>query len=259
MRSLNKLFLALLVVLTSMTLIASSVALAKNQGDSSPGKSADAPGHNKVKASDDDVTVSEDDVADGEDDDSTPGNSANAPGQAKKLSKGSSDVKGNLKVSQHIYYQGDTIEVSIKFSRGWELLADGTIDAYVAVITPEAEFLSFPVDPNIGPSDRKFFNIELPKEDTETLPVGQYQLALILTIPDGDADGDPANLEDWYNGFRGLMDMEGLLISAQPLAEDANMDGEFDSDTDGNGFSNEESGTDDDDNTDDDAADDGTQ
>ena len=253
MRSLNKLFLALLVVLTSMTLIASSVALAKNQGDSSPGKSADAPGHNKIKASDDDVTVSEDDVADGEDDDSTPGNSANAPGQAKKLSKGSSDVKGNLKVSQHIYYEGDTIEVSIKFSRGWELLAEGTVDAHVVVITPAAELLSFPVDPGIGPSDRKFFNIDLPESDT--LPIGQYQLALILTIPDGDS----ANLVDWYNGFRGLMDMEGLLISAQPLPEDANMDGEFDSDTDGNGFSNEESGTDDDDNTDDDAADDGTQ
>lgn len=233
MRSLNKLFLALLVVLTSMTLIASSVALAKKPGDSSPGKSADAPGHNKIKESDDD--------------DSSPGNSANAPGQAKKLSKGSSDVKGNLKVSQHIYYEGDTIEVSIKFSRGWELLAEGAVDAHVVVITPEAELLSFPVDPSIGPSDRKFFNIDLP--ESETLPIGQYQLALILTIPDGDS----ANLVDWYNGFRGLMDMEGLLISSQFLAEDANMDGECDFDVDGDGFCDEESGTDADDNIDDDA------
>ena len=247
MRSLNKLFLALLVVLTSMTLIASSVALAKNPGNSSPGKSADAPGHNKIKASDDDVTVSEDDIADGEDDDSSPGNSANAPGQAKKLSKGSSDVKGNLKVSQHIYYEGDTIEVSIKFSRGWELLAEGTVDAHVVVITPAAELLSFPVDPSTGPSDRKFFNVEL--ESSDTLPVGQYQLALILTIPDGDS----ANLVDWYNGFRGLMDMEGLLISSQFLAEDADMDGECDFDVDGDGFCDEESGTDADDNIDDDA------
>jgi len=247
MRSLNKLFLALLVVLTSMTLIASSVALAKKPGDSSPGKSADAPGHNKIKASDDDVTVSEDDIADGEDDDSSPGNSANAPGQAKKLSKGSSDVKGNLKVSQHIYYEGDTIEVSIKFSRGWELLAEGTVDAHVVVITPAAELLSFPVDPSAGPSDRKFFNVEL--ESSDTLPVGQYQLALILTIPDGDS----ANLVDWYNGFRGLMDMEGLLISSQFLAEDADMDGECDFDVDGDGFCDEESGTDADDNIDDDA------
>lgn len=247
MRSLNKLFWALLVVLTSMTLIASSVALAKKPGDSSPGKSADAPGHNKVKASDDDLTVSEDDIADSEDDDSSPGNSANAPGQAKKLSKGSSDVKGNLKVSQHIYYEGDTIEVSIKFSRGWELLADGTVDAHVVVITPAAELLSFPVDPSAGPSDRKFFNVEL--ESSDTLPVGQYQLALILTIPDGDS----ANLVDWYNGFRGLMDMEGLLISSQFLAEDADMDGECDFDIDGDGFCDEESGTDADDNIDDDA------
>ena len=240
MRSLNKLFLALLVVLTSMTLIASSVALAKKPGDSSPGKSADAPGHNKIKESDDD--------------DSSPGNSANASGQAKKLSKGSSDVKGNLKLSQHIYYEGDFIEVSIKFSRGWELLAEGTVDAHVVVITPEATLLSFPVDPNIGPSDRKFFNVELPKEDTETLPIGQYQLALILTNP----EGDPAILVDWYNGFRGLMDMEGLLISDQVLAEDADMNGECDYDNNDNGFCDEENGTDDDD-ADDADADEATQ
>ncbi len=257
MRFLNKLFLALLVVLTSMTLIASSVALAKKPADSSPGKSADAPGHNKVVSDDDsspdDTSESPDQEEVESDDESSPGNSANAPGQAKKLSKGSSDVKGNLKVSQHIYYEGDTIEVSIKFSRGWELLAEGTVDAHVVVITPAAELLSFPVDPGIGPSDRKFFNVDLP--ESGTLPIGQYQLALILTIPDGDS----ANLVDWYNGFRGLMDMEGLLISAQPLAEDANMDGECDFDFDDDGFCDEESGTDDDDNTDDDAVDDPAQ
>ena len=115
------------------------------------------------------------------------------------------------------------------------------------VITPAAELLSFPVDPNTGPSDRKFFNVEL--ESSDTLPVGQYQLALILTVPDGDS----ANLVDWYNGFRGLMDMEGLLISTQFLAEDADMDGECDFDVDGDGFCDEESGTDADDNIDDDA------
>lgn len=211
MTSLNKLFWALLVVLTSMTLIASPVALAKKHGDSSPG------------------------------------NSANAPGQAKKLSKGSSDVKGNLKVSQHIYYEGDTIEVSIKFSRGWELLADGTVDGYVVVISPETELLSFPVDPAIGPSDHRFFSIEL--EPSETLPVGQYQLGLILTI----SEGDPANIADWYNGFRGLLDMEGVLISDQILVEDADMDGECDFDADGDGFCDEETGTDNDDDVDDDS------
>jgi len=250
MRSVNKLFLALLVALTSMTLMASSVALAKKSGDSSPGKSGHAPGHNKVVSGDD---SSPDDTSDSavqeeseSDDESTPGKSANAPGQVKKLSKGSSDVKGNLKVSQHIYYEGDIIEVFIKFSRGWELLAEGTVDAHVVVITPAAELLSFQVDPSTGPSDRKFFNIEL--DSSDTLPVGQYQLALILTIP----DGEPVNLADWYNGFRGLMDMEGLLISGQFLSEDSDMDGECDFDDDGDGFCDEESGTDADDNIDDD-------
>ncbi len=238
MRFPNKLFFALLVLLTSMTLIASSAALAKKPDGSSPGNSANAPGHNKV-VSDDAVPADPDEVE--ETVASSPGNSANAPGQAKKLSKGSSDVKGNLKTSQHIYYEGDTIEVSIKFSRGWELLADGTADAHVVVITPEAELLTFPVDSSIGPSDRKFFTVAL--ESSETLPVGQYQLGLILTV----ADGDPANIVDWRNGFRGLLDMEGLLISDQPLSEDADMDGECDFDFDGDGFCDEESGTDDDD------------
>lgn len=251
MKSLNKLFLALLVVLTSMTLIASSVALAKKPGNSSPGKSAQAPGHNKVVSGDDSFPEDSSESPEQEeiesDDESSPGNSANAPGQAKKLSKGSTNVKGNLKVSQHIYYEGDTIEVSIKFSRGWELLAEGTVDAHVVVITPAAELLSFPVDPSTGPSDRKFFNIEL--DSSDTLPAGQYQLALIVTIP----DGEPVNLADWYNGFRGLMDMEGLLISGQYLSEDSDMDGECDYDYDGDGFCDEESGTDDDDNIDDDA------
>ena len=121
------------------------------------------------------------------------------------------------------------------------------------MISPETELFSFPVDPSIGPSDRKFFSVEL--ESTETLPVGQYQLGLILTVP----DGDPANLVDWRNGFRGLLDMEGVLISDQTLPEDTDMDGECDFDADGNGFCNEESGTDDDDDTDDDATDDGAE
>ncbi len=225
MRFLNKLFFALLVLLTSMTLMVSSVALAKKPDGSSPGNSSNAPGHNKV----------------GSDDYSSPENLSNALGQSKKLSKGSSDVKGNLKTSQHIYYEGDTIEVSIKFSRGWELLADGTTEAHVVVITPEAELLSFPVDSSIGPSDRKFFTVAL--ESSETLPVGQYQLGLILTAP----DGDPANIVDWRNGFRGLLDMEGVLISDIFLSEDADMDGECDFDVDGDGFCDEENGTDDDD------------
>lgn len=240
MRSMKNLFWVLLVSLISITLMSPDVALAKKKDGSCPGKSCEAPGQNKVK--EDKIK----DETDEEVDDVVEEELSVGPGQAKRLTKGSSDVKGNLKTRQHIYYEGDTIEVSIKFSRGWEMLADGVIDAHVVVITPEKELLPFPVDPSIGPSDRKFFNVEL--ESSETLPVGQYQLGLILTL----GDGDPLNLADWYNGYRGLMDMEGILISAQALTEDADMDGECDFDEDGDGFCDEENGTDDDDSEDDD-------
>lgn len=240
MRTMSNLLRVLFVVLISITLMSPAVALAKKADDSCPGKSCEAPGQNKVK--EDKIKDETDEPVENVDEEEP----VFDPAQAKKLSKGSSDVKGNLKTRQHIYYEGDTIEVSIKFSRGWEMLADGTIDAHVVVITPEKELLPFPVDPSIGPSDRKFFNVEL--ESSETLPVGQYQLGLILTL----GEGDPLNLADWYNGFRGLMDMEGILISAQALPEDADMDGECDFDVDGDGFCDEATGTDDDDSVDDD-------
>lgn len=242
MRFKNNLFWVLFVGLISITLMSPAMSLAKKADDFCPGKSCEAPGQNKVK--EEKIKDEADDVVEG----GVEEESAVDPVRATKLNKGRSDVKGNLKTRRHIYYEGDTIEVSIKFSRGWEMLADGTIDAYVVVITPEKELLPFPVDPSIGPSDRKFFSVEL--ESSETLPVGQYQLGLVLTL----GDGDPLNLADWYNGFRGLMDMEGILISAQALIEDADMDGECDFDEDGDGFCDEETGTDDDDSEDDDEA-----
>lgn len=166
-----------------------------------------------------------------------------APGQLKKLSKGRSAVKGNLKTTQHIYYAGETIVVSIKFSRGWELLADLSADAHVVVIYPDSTVIPFPVDKNVGPTDRKFFDVPLVTD--ETLPVGQYQVALILTSP----GGDPTNLQDWYNGFRGLLDMEGVYISSEPLPEDADRDGECDFDDDSDGFCDDSNQSDDDDET----------
>ncbi len=211
MRSLNRLFMALLVVLISMTLVPSSVVLADSKDDSCPGNSC-----------------------------------------INKLTKGSNDLKGNLKTEQHIYYVGvgETLVVSIKFSRGWELLADGTLDAHVVAISPDAVLFPFLVDKNVGPTDRTFFNI--PLTNVDTLQLGQYQVALIATIP----GGDPTNLEHWHNGFRGLLDMEGVYITDEPLAEDANLDGECDFDDDSNGFCDDKNLEDDDDGDDDDDDDD---
>lgn len=205
MNSLHKRMMAALVVLLAMVLMAPSPGLARSEENPCPG------------------------------------NSCSAPGQL--LTHGRSDFKGNLKTRQHIYYAGDSLEVSIKFSRGGNLLADGTAAAHIVVISPESAMFSVPVDSSVGTHERMFFNLVV---TTETLPAGQYQVALIVTDP----DGDPANLDDWYNGFRGLLDMEGIYISDEPMPEDRDADGECDFDADGDGFCDSQNLADDDDSAD---------
>ena len=204
MRSFKRLLIASLAVVLSATLVLTSSAIAKS-------------------------------------DDSCPGNSCSAPGQMNKLTNGSSDIKGNLKTERHIYYVGDSLKVAIKFSRGSDLLAEEFVNAHVVVISPNTYVSSFPVENVVGANDQMFFDVDL--VTAETLPEGQYQVALIATIP----DGDPTNLQDWYNGFRGMLDMEGILISSEPLPEDANMDGECDFDADADGFCDVQNLEDDDD------------
>lgn len=177
--------------------------------------------------------------------DPCPGNSCEAPGQVVKLNKGNSDIQGNVKTKQHIYYEGDALQVSVKFSRGLELLANETVAAHLVVISQDTSIFSVPVETTIGEVERMFFDLVV---TTETLPVGQYQVALVVTLP----DGDPLNLQDWYNGFRGLLDVEGIYISDEPLPEDADADGECDFDQDGDGFCDDQNMTDDDDDIDDD-------
>jgi hypothetical protein len=74
--------------------------------------------------------------------------------------------------------------------------------------------------------------IELSNLDTSVLLPGDYQLALVLTVP----GGNPLNISDWYSGFRGLLSIERLRFSATATSSDADGDGEFDDDTDGDGF-----------------------
>lgn len=162
-------------------------------------------------------------------------------------------IKGNLKTRQHIYYVGDELEISVQFARGHNLLADGEADAHVVIYSTEGELSSVPVPADVGTVTRRFVRIE--SVDIATLPEGQYQLGLVVTVP----DGDPAALEDWYGGFRGLLDSEAVYIAAGPVDTDDDADGEHDEDTDGDGIDGEEDDeTDDDGSSDDDSSDDGS-
>lgn len=215
-------------LLVSLALVALSSAVALAQNDKTcPGKSCEAKGKTDINVSIDD-TLTDAAIAD--------------EFRANFLLNGRNDFKADIR-TKHIYYVGDTITVFLKFSRGIDILADELANAHIMVVSPNTDVYSFPVDNNIGPNDRKFFSIDI--ENAETLPLGQYQLGVVVTIP----GGDPLNIKDWYNGFRGLLDTEGIFISDKPLPEDSDADGELDADTDADGFIGDQT-TDDDDSSD---------
>lgn len=167
---------------------------------------------------------------------------AHGQGNGKNLvQNGRSELKGNLKTLQHIYYVGDELELSVQFARGHQLLEDGEADAHVVVFSQSESLIVVPVPDDVGPAARKFYQLD--SVDISTLPEGQYQLGLVVTVP----DGDPTLLEDWYGGFRALLDTEAVYIAAAPIDTDDDQDGEHDDDEDGDGIDGEE-----DDETDDD-------
>jgi hypothetical protein len=91
-----------------------------------------------------------------------------------------------------------------------------------------------PVPADWGAKPRKLWSI--PHIDIDTLPEGQYQVALVLTVPGGNAK----RLDDWHGGLRGLLDSESIYVAATPIASDKNIDGEHDDDTDRDGITGEQ-------------------
>jgi hypothetical protein len=90
-----------------------------------------------------------------------------------------------------------------------------------------------PVSDQANSEEQKLFEME--SVDVSTLPAGTYQLGLILTNP----GGDPLNINDWFKGLLGLIDIVGLTISDEALSIDSDGDGEVDDDRTGNGFSDD--------------------
>ncbi len=165
--------------------------------------------------------------------------------QRSIVQNGRGAFKGNLKTGQHIYYAGDDLDISVQFARGSSLLEDGEAEAHIVIFVSDGSVISVPVDSDIGAGSRKFFEIE--NIDISQLPEGQYQIGLVLTIP----GGDPALLDDWYSGFRALLDTEAVYVTADALDGDDDEDGEWDDDLDDDGIEGEEEDEDDDDDDDD--------
>lgn len=144
-------------------------------------------------------------------------------------------IRGKILTRRHVYYNGDLLEISLRFARGAPLVRNGEVDAWVVIYTPadEQEPVVIPVSELASTEIRRLFVVE--DIDLSELPAGQYQLGLIVTIP----GGDPLLLQDWYHGLRGLLDIVGIRLTDILLEDDRNRDGFIDSDFDGDGFSDD--------------------
>lgn len=165
-----------------------------------------------------------------------PGNSGMAPGQNKNLghANASNGVMARIQANRHIFYQGDPLEISVRFPRGAELITSGEVDAYLVIFEPDTFMSAISLNEMAGPGNRRVF--EADSVDVEEIPEGVYQMGVVLTVP----DGNPFNLEEWYNGLLGLLTVQGLTVSATPLDIDQDGDGFVDGDESGNGFVDED-------------------
>lgn len=183
------------------------------------------------------------------------GNSGNAPGKLKKnigFGNASDGVKAIIHTNRDVFYTGegdaDELEVDVRFPRGGELLSSGEVEAHLMVFSPEDDFDALPLSSEVSTGSRNLFALD--SDALRDLPEGSYQLGVVLTTP----DGDPLNLDDWYNGLLGLVSVQGLTISSEATDIDEDGDGFVEGDSNGDGMPDEE----DDGSTDDGSSDDGS-
>ena len=194
------------------------------------------------------------------------GNSAGkGNGKNKNVGVGnaSDGIAASIITDKDIFYTGDPLAISLRFTRGADLVTSGEVDAYVVIFAPKLadssdpstetdtdsgdataadtqaalgaldDAVILPVSDQASSDKKKLFELEA--VDVSALPAGTYQLGLILTNP----GGDPLIINDWFNGLLGLIDIVGLTVSDEALPFDEDGDGEIDDDDDGDGFSDD--------------------
>lgn len=159
-----------------------------------------------------------------------------AGGKNDGAGNASDGIQGRIVTEKHVIYTGDPLKISLRFARGAQLVTSGEVDASIIIFTPEqaAEPIVVPVSSEASATARRLFQIE--SVDVSTLPAGQYQIGLVLTVP----DGDPLLLSDWHNGLLGMIDVVGIRISDKAIDDDQDGDGMLDDDADDDGFSDDD-------------------
>lgn len=149
--------------------------------------------------------------------------SARAPGKSA----------GGILPGKHVYYPGDTLTLRVVFPRSLKALWQGDAEAHAVVYVPGGTAIAAALP--VGVPDKPYNMLVMEDLDTSSLEPGTYQIAMILTKP----EGDPLSLDDWYGGFRGLVNVSRVKFSESADAEDTNSDGEVDGDADGDGYNDD--------------------
>lgn len=135
--------------------------------------------------------------------------------------------------NQHVYYPGDTISLCLDPYALKSMFKSGA-DAYLVITTPTDDIMVMPVPVDEIDGLCPFW--ELDNLDTSAFAVGNYQIALVLTKSNSD---DVLDINNWYQGFRGLVAVTRLKFSTGCDPEDIDGDREIDGDTDNDGISDE--------------------
>ena len=167
----------------------------------------------------------------------------------RKLKPGSRS--GLIKTNHHVYYcDDDNLSISVVLPHSLKAYWEGDADAYLVIQIPgdassddvATKFPFLKLDPPPAHptpegleehqqhiiQDFDLTDSDFPCEDLE----GDYQIALILTKP----KLSPLMIENWYNGFQGLVAVSRISFAVEQSDEDADRNGKVDHDYNGDGY-----------------------
>jgi hypothetical protein len=145
---------------------------------------------------------------------------------------------GLIKTNRQMLYSGGELALEITLPHSLEGFWSGEADAHVVIEDPLGTFFYGTV--NAAGLDSQNPHISLKIGDVQSvLPDGNYQIAIILTKAngEGEAAGNPLNLENWYQGFQGFVAVSRVKVAFEGDPEDLDADGTVDGDEDADGYS----------------------
>ncbi len=155
----------------------------------------------------------------------TPAEAINNP---QGLSGRPGSARGLLRLNQHVYHAGDTLQVRVVYPRSLQAVWSGDAVGHLVVYVPSGQPVTVPLPATVP--NQPIQVLDLTDLNTAQFAEGNYQIALVLTAP----EGDPLKLGDWYAGFRGLLSVEQFKIRAGATTPTPST--EVEGDTDGDGF-----------------------